>query len=95
MLTAIVFIITLGLLIFVHELGHFVIARRNGIKAEEFGFGFPPRIFGFVKQGKKWKLIKGNQLIESKNTVYSLNWIMLGGFVKIKGEDGMEKKSQR
>lgn len=94
MLTAIVFIITLGLLIFVHELGHFVIARRNGIKAEEFGFGFPPRIFGFVKQGKKWKLIKGNQLIESKNTVYSLNWIMLGGFVKIKGEDGMEKKAK-
>lgn len=94
MLTAIVFIITLGLLIFVHELGHFVVARRNGIKAEEFGFGFPPRIFGFVKIDGKWKFVKGNQEIETKNTIYSINWIMLGGFVRIKGEDGSEKKEK-
>src|SRR4030066_634694 len=46
MLTIIVFILILGLLIFVHELGHFLIARRNGVRAEEFGFGFPPRILG-------------------------------------------------
>ena len=88
MLTAIVFIITLAVLIFVHELGHFFVARRNGIKAEEFGFGFPPRIFGYVKEGKKWKFIRGSKEVESKNTIYSLNWIPLGGFVKIKGENG-------
>jgi regulator of sigma E protease len=88
MLTAIVFIITLAILIFVHELGHFLVARRNGIKADEFGFGFPPRIFGYVKVGKKWKFIRGNKEIESKNTIYSINWIPLGGFVKIKGENG-------
>lgn len=71
-LTLIVFIFILGLLVFVHELGHFVAARKNGVKVEEFGFGFPPRIFG-IKKGE---------------TIYSINWIPLGGFVKIKGETG-------
>jgi regulator of sigma E protease len=91
MVTAIIFIIILGLLIFVHELGHFVTARRNGIKAEEFGFGFPPRAFGFLRDEKtgKWKFIPGNREVTSKNTLYSINWLPLGGFVRIKGEDGM------
>ena len=71
-LTIVVFILILGVLIFVHELGHFLTAKKSGVKVEEFGFGFPPRIFG-VKKGE---------------TVYSLNWIPLGGFVKIKGETG-------
>ncbi len=85
-----IFIIILGVLIFVHELGHFVMAIRNGIKADEFGFGFPPRIFGFVRSEKtgRFKLVFGNKKIESVNTVYSINWIPLGGFVKIKGENG-------
>lgn len=91
MLTVIVFIIILGLLIFVHELGHFLVALRNGIKAEEFGFGFPPRILGFVKDDEtgKYKLVPGHKHVESENTIYSINWIPLGGFVKIKGEDGI------
>jgi regulator of sigma E protease len=90
MITAIIFILILGVLIFVHELGHFLTARRNGIKADEFGFGFPPRLGGFFKDEKtdKWKFILGNKDIQSKNTIYSLNWIPLGGFVKIKGENG-------
>lgn len=90
MITAIVFIIILGLLVFIHEMGHFWVARRNGIKADEFGFGFPPRAFGFVKDDAsgKYKFIKGNERVESKNTVFSVNWIPLGGFVKIKGEGG-------
>lgn len=90
MVTLILFAIILGVLIFVHELGHFVVARRNGIKADEFGFGFPPRIIGLTKHPKsgKWKLVFGNKHIESKNTVYSINLIPLGGFVKIKGENG-------
>ena len=92
MVTAIVFIIILGALIFVHELGHFMVARRNGVKADEFGFGFPPRMAGFVKDEKtgKYKFVWGNKEIQSKNTVYSINWIPLGGFVKIKGENGGE-----
>ena len=90
MMTIIIFIIVLGVLIFVHELGHYLVAVRNGIKADEFGFGFPPRIFGVVKDDKagKYKIIWGGKNIKSENTVFSLNAIPLGGFVKIKGEDG-------
>ena len=90
MLTAIVFIVILGLLIFVHELGHFLTARRNGIKSEEFGFGFPPRALGFVKSEKtgKFKIIWGGRDVRTPHTIYSINWIPLGGFVKIKGEKG-------
>ncbi|MEI7891411.1 MAG: M50 family metallopeptidase [bacterium] len=96
MLTLIIFLIILGILVFVHELGHFVVARRNGIKAEEFGFGFPPRAVGyyFNEKANKWKFIVGNKHVESKNTIYSLNWFPLGGFVRIKGEDGNEKKDK-
>lgn len=72
--TILIFAIILGLLVFVHELGHFVMAKRAGMRVEEFGFGFPPRMFG-IKKGE---------------TMYSINWIPLGGFVKITGEDGAE-----
>jgi regulator of sigma E protease len=72
MLTIIIVIILFSLLVFVHELGHFVAARRNGVEVEEFGFGFPPRLVG-VKRGK---------------TIYSINWLPFGGFVRLKGEDG-------
>lgn len=114
MLAILVFIIILGVLIFVHELGHFVTARRNGIKAGEFGFGFPPRIFGvqalYDEKGvrQKWRIIWGTKDGDDENekedlaeahekhepggTIYSLNWIPLGGFVKIKGEDGGNAK---
>ena len=62
----------LGFLIFIHELGHFVTAKRFGITVHEFGFGFPPRLFG-IKYGE---------------TTYTVNWIPLGGFVRMEGEDG-------
>lgn len=95
MITILVFVVILGLLVFVHELGHFLVARRNGIKADEFGFGFPPRVVGLVKDEstKKWKWIWGNRHMESANTIYSLNWLPIGGFVRIKGENGDEKGS--
>ncbi|MBI2473308.1 RIP metalloprotease RseP [Candidatus Uhrbacteria bacterium] len=70
--TLLIFLIVLSLLVFVHELGHFLMAKRMGMKVEEFGFGFPPRIWG-IKRGE---------------TTYSVNAIPLGGFVKIKGESG-------
>jgi regulator of sigma E protease len=73
------FIIILGLLVFVHELGHFIMAKRAGMKVDEFGFGFPPRVFG-IKRGE---------------TLYSINAIPLGGFVKIVGEDGSETSDPR
>ena len=62
----------LGVLIFVHELGHFVMARRAGVRVEEFGFGLPPRIWG-TKRG---------------DTIYSINLLPIGGFVRVLGEDG-------
>ena len=77
-LTIIVFILILGVLIFAHELGHFISAKKAGVKVEEFGFGFPPRIFAF-KKGK---------------TTYSLNFIPVGGFVKIYGEESLEKRTK-
>lgn len=138
MLTLIVFIAILAALVLSHELGHFLVARQNGIKVDEFGFGFPPRLFGIqlfkgkklekiaeseemsvktetmadggVKEiitdntreidlavpFKKWRFVFGNRAVEElkeenegrEGTVYSINLIPLGGFVKIKGEGG-------
>ncbi len=92
MLSILIFIAVLGLLVFVHELGHFLTAKFHGIHSEEFGFGFPPRLGGFYKDEAtgRYKFVWGNQEVATKNTIYSLNWIPLGGFVKIKGEDGIE-----
>ena len=89
----IVFILILGLLILVHELGHFITARIFGVKAEEFGFGYPPRIFGWVKTDDDKRKFVGRKTDsrEYKHTVWSLNWFPLGGFVQIKGQDGEGK----
>lgn len=89
----ILFIVILSVLVFVHEAGHFFTARRNGMRVDEFGFGFPPRAGGVVKDAQtgKWKFVWGNPKKRYENTVYSINWIPLGGFVKIKGEDGSRK----
>jgi len=93
-LTIIVFIAVLSILVFAHELGHFWTARRFGVKAEEFGFGFPPRLGGVYKnKAGKWKFVWGTKKVEDAiETVYSLNWLPLGGFVKIKGEQGDHKE---
>lgn len=90
LITIITFIIVLSVLVFAHELGHFLTARRFGVRAEEFGFGFPPRAFGvYKKTDGKWKLVWGaREVSDASDTVYSINWLPLGGFVKIKGENG-------
>lgn len=63
-----------------------------GVKAEEFGFGFPPRAIGFYKKSDgKIKFIFRKTPSDASGTIYSLNWVPLGGFVKIKGEDGSDK----
>lgn len=71
-----IFLVVLVVLIVVHELGHFFVAKWSGMHVEEFGIGYPPRAWG-KKIG---------------DTVYSINWLPLGGFVKIQGEDGEELK---
>lgn len=93
LITIISFIVILSVLVLVHELGHFLAARKFGAKAEEFGLGFPPRLIGWYKSTSgKWKTVFGNkEVTDAADTVYTLNTIPLGGFVKIKGEDGENK----
>ncbi|HMQ01492.1 MAG TPA: RIP metalloprotease RseP [Candidatus Doudnabacteria bacterium] len=87
LVTIIIFIAVLSLLVFVHELGHFIMARRSGMGVHEFGFGFPPRVVGLQKLDGKWRVVWRKQESSPKATIYSINAIPLGGFVKIMGED--------
>lgn len=67
-----IFVVSLSVLVLVHEFGHFFAAKFTGVRVDEFGLGLPPKIIG-----KKWK-----------GTVWSLNWLPIGGFCKLYGEDG-------
>ena len=70
-MTILIFILTLSILVLVHELGHFLMAKKMGVKVEEFGIGLPPKLFG-IKKGE---------------TLYSVNLLPIGGFVKLFGEE--------
>jgi len=74
-LQIIIFILILSFLVVIHELGHYLTARFFKVRVEEFGVGYPPRALTLFKKGK---------------TIFSLNWIPFGGFVKMEGEDGSE-----
>ena len=74
----IIFVVALSVLVLVHEWGHFVAARKTGVRVEEFGLGLPPRIVG-KKIGQ---------------TIYSLNWLPIGGFCKLYGEDPSTSSGQ-
>ncbi len=78
MITFLVIFFLLSLLVFVHELGHFLAAKRENVKVEEFGLGFPPRLF-FKKIGE---------------TIYSINLIPFGGFVRLYGEESVIKSKK-
>ncbi len=86
-MTLIIFIIVLSVLVLIHELGHFLAARAFGVKALEFGLGFPPRAIGMVKEKGKWKKVSSRDQTEYKRTIWSINWLPFGGFVKLKGEE--------
>lgn len=75
LISILIFILTLLVLVLIHELGHFLMAKRFNIKVLEFGFGIPPKVFG-KKIGE---------------TIFSLNWLPIGGFVKLLGEDEVNK----
>ena len=95
-------IVGLSILVFFHELGHFIVAKIFKIRVEEFGLGYPPRICGFIvsppgslraedkKPGLKFFWGKNKPVEAKKKTIYSLNWIPFGGFNKLKGELGEE-----
>ncbi len=78
-MSALIFIVILCVLVLVHELGHFAVAKWTGMRVDEFGIGFPPKLFG-VKRGE---------------TEYTINLLPIGGFVKIAGEDGLTDGSER
>src|SRR6187455_539001 len=73
LITIVLFFVVLGLLVLFHELGHFLTARAAGVRVLEFGIGFPPRAKVMRSKGE---------------TLYTLNWLPIGGFVKLEGEDG-------
>ena len=77
-MSVLLFIIILLVLVLVHEFGHFITAKKLGMRVDEFGFGFPPRAVKLFKKGE---------------TLYSLNWLPLGGFVKIFGENPDEESN--
>lgn len=74
-----IFILVLSVLVLIHELGHFVMARRAGVKVEEFGFGLPPRVWG-KKIG---------------DTIYSVNLLPFGGFVRLYGENEQDESGTK
>lgn len=80
LITAVAFIIIFSLLVLIHEFGHFYMAKRAGIKVEEFGMGLPPRM---------------KTLFKKDETAYTLNWIPFGGFVRMYGEDDLSSKSAK
>ncbi len=105
-----------GLLVLIHEFGHFITAKWAGIRVEEFGLGLPPRIVGIRKRdGKGWEVVWFGSVQHSEDsydarnqtpfsgtsggvskfgapasnhTIYSLNWLPIGGFVRMPGENG-------
>jgi regulator of sigma E protease len=77
-MTIIVFILVLSFLIFIHELGHFLFAKKAGVRVDEFAIGFPPKLYGYKPEGSE--------------TEYVLNLIPFGGYVKIYGENGTEEE---
>jgi regulator of sigma E protease len=73
LLPIVLFIVVLGGLVLVHELGHYVSAKALGVRVLEFGIGFPPRAKVLRQRGE---------------TLWTLNWLPIGGFVRMDGEDG-------
>jgi regulator of sigma E protease len=78
--TIVLFLVVLGSLVLVHELGHFITARLAGVRVLEFGIGFPPRVRILRSRGE---------------TLYTLNALPIGGFVKLEGEDGDDSRDPR
>lgn len=70
-MSVLIFFVVLFVLVLVHEWGHFIVAKKTGMRVDEFGIGFPPKITG-IKRGE---------------TEYTLNWLPIGGFVRIFGEN--------
>jgi len=91
------FLLIINVIAFVHEFGHFYPAIKSGVKVSEFGFGYPPRIFGIYKKAGKLKIVWGSKDVESDSTIFSINLLPLGAFNNInssrdRGEEAKEDK---
>ncbi|MBQ6321167.1 site-2 protease family protein [Candidatus Saccharibacteria bacterium] len=102
----IVGLLTLMALIVAHEFGHFLAARRNGVRVKEFAIGFPPRAIAWMhvppkKSGAKgkngrwtWRRLKKSEWGKDQETlVFSLNWLPIGGFCAMDGESDDDPRS--
>ncbi len=94
-------LVILMLLVVAHEFGHFMMARRNGVKVNEFGIGFPPRMIAWTKKeveinGEKrlkWIRIPKEEWKDKQDgLVFSLNWLPIGGFCSMDGESAADKR---
>ena len=91
----IVGLLVLMTLVTIHELGHFIAARRNGVRVLEFGIGFPPRGVAWVKnpRTKKWQKIPRKDWKKPQDgLIFSLNWLPIGGFCQMDGESDADTR---
>lgn len=86
-------LVILMLLVVAHEFGHFIMARRNGVKVNEFGIGFPPRLAAWVKKDGKWQKIPRGEWDKKRDSlVFSINWLPIGGFCSMDGESDADTR---
>lgn len=80
-------LVVLGIIVLIHELGHFIAARKAGVLVEEFGLGMPPRFFGIQRVDDVWRTVKGPRAPRNiEHTLYSINSLPIGGFVRLYGD---------
>lgn len=88
-------LLVLMLLVTLHEFGHFIAARRNGVRVLEFGIGFPPRAVAWVKnpKTKKWARLKKQDWGKpQEGIIFSLNFLPIGGFCQMDGESAFDER---
>lgn len=88
-------LIILMLLVVAHEFGHFIMARKNGVKVNEFGIGFPPRLIAWIKSPKtgKWQRLPKSEWGKPQSSlVFSINALPIGGFCSMDGESDADTK---
>lgn len=86
LITLLYFIVILGIVVFIHELGHFIFAKKAGVYVYEFSIGMGPRLFKYNRKPKK-KIIKGKEVEVVDETDYCIRLLPIGGFVQMAGEE--------